>query len=226
MAISIGLKGVMGNARIFTFGPFMLIPEQQLLMQGDNAVRIGGRAFDLLTMLVERPGELVPKQELMARAWPTTTVDESNLKVNMSALRHALDDDVGAARYIATVMGRGYRFIAPVEKRTFPVSHRPNVADERARPANDVPATGRVATGYDPVRFPAPVAATDPSSSNSARHWVLVHLIGPLLPDFDQHDDTPSKTRGRFEIAGHGIVTDGVLMLQFNGNVMLFKAGP
>ncbi|MGF7149221.1 DNA-binding winged helix-turn-helix (wHTH) protein [Sphingomonas zeicaulis] len=113
----------MNDARIFAFGPFRLIPERQLLLEGDTAVRIGGRALDLLIALVERPGELISKHELIAFAWPTTTVEESNLKVNMAALRRALNDDAGAARYIATVAGRGYRFIAPIRMQELPAHH-------------------------------------------------------------------------------------------------------
>jgi DNA-binding winged helix-turn-helix (wHTH) protein len=105
----------LGLARTFSFGPFLLVPERQLLLQGETPVKIGCRALDLLTALVERPGELVSKKELMARIWPTTTVEEGNLKVNMAALRRALGEDAISARYIATVTGRGYRFIAPVQ---------------------------------------------------------------------------------------------------------------
>jgi DNA-binding winged helix-turn-helix (wHTH) protein len=105
------------GARAFAFGSFLLVPERQLLMQGDSAVRIGGRALDLLTALVERPGEIVSKRELMARAWPTTTVEDCNLKVHIAGLRRTLGDAVGDSRYIATVNGRGYRFVAPVEAR-------------------------------------------------------------------------------------------------------------
>jgi predicted ATPase/DNA-binding winged helix-turn-helix (wHTH) protein len=101
--------------RSFAFGPFVLIPERQLLLKGEAPVRIGGRALDILTALVERPGELMNKRELMARAWPNVIVDEGNLKVNMAALRRALGDGPSAANYIATVTGRGYRFIAPVQ---------------------------------------------------------------------------------------------------------------
>lgn len=92
----------------------MLVPERQLLLQGEVPVRIGSRALDLLTALVERPGALVSKHELMARAWPNLIVDEGNLKVNMAALRRTLGDGTGTAKYIATVSGRGYRFIAEV----------------------------------------------------------------------------------------------------------------
>jgi signal transduction histidine kinase len=115
---------IMTDALIFVFGPYRLLPQRQLLLRGDAAVRIGGRALDLLTALVERPGELLSKADLIARAWPTTTVDESNLKVNMASLRRALKDDADAVRYIATVNGRGYRFIAPVEANIAPGTGR------------------------------------------------------------------------------------------------------
>ena len=101
--------------RSFAFGPFTLVPERQLLLRSDTPVRIGGRALDILVALVERPGELVSKRELMARVWPSTIVDEGNLKVNVAALRRTLGDGgPDDARYIATVIGRGYQFIAPV----------------------------------------------------------------------------------------------------------------
>lgn len=101
------------SPRSFAFGPFTLIPERQRLLEGEVPVRIGSRALDILLALVERPGELVTKQQLLARVWPTTIVEEGNLKVNMVALRRALRDGPGS-QYIATVTGRGYRFVAPV----------------------------------------------------------------------------------------------------------------
>ena len=101
--------------RHFVFGPFVLAPDRQLLLKNGVAVRLGSRALAILTALVERPGELVGKRELMTRVWPHAVVEEENLKVNMVALRRALSDEAGAARYIATVTGRGYRFVAPVQ---------------------------------------------------------------------------------------------------------------
>jgi DNA-binding winged helix-turn-helix (wHTH) protein len=124
----------MVGARAFAFGSFLLVPERQLLLQGESAVQIGGRALEILTALVERPGEIVSKSELIARAWPTTTVEACNLKVNVAALRRALGDDACATRYIATVTGRGYRFVAPVEARA--AAGLPDVR----YPANGAPA--------------------------------------------------------------------------------------
>jgi len=83
-----------------------LIPERQLLLCGEVQVRIGGRALDILTALVERPGEIVSKRELLSRVWPNTFVEEGNLKVNMAALRRALREGPATAQYIATVVGR------------------------------------------------------------------------------------------------------------------------
>ena len=81
--------------RSFAFGPFVLIPERQLLLKGEAPVRIGSRALDILTALVERPGDLVSKSELLSRVWPDTFVEEGNLKVNMAALRRALGEGPG-----------------------------------------------------------------------------------------------------------------------------------
>src|SRR5262245_35282857 len=119
------------SQRSFVFGPFVLIPERQLLLRGETPVRIGGRALDILTALVERPGELLTKRELMARAWPKTVVEECNLKVNMAALRRALGDEPGMATYIATVTGRGYRFTAPVQVGQLPSFLAPGTSRHR-----------------------------------------------------------------------------------------------
>src|SRR6266446_7114978 len=98
--------------RAFSFGPFRLLPAQQRLLEGETPVRLGSRALEILTAPVERPGELVSKDELIARVWPNTVVEESNLKVNVAALRRALGDGAPGRRYIVTVSGRGYRFRA------------------------------------------------------------------------------------------------------------------
>src|SRR6516162_11899021 len=99
----------------FSFGSFRFFPARQLLLEDEMPVRLGSRALEILAALVERPGELVSKDELTRRVWPNTVVEESNLKVNVAALRRALREGQPGRRYIATVSGRGYRFVAPVE---------------------------------------------------------------------------------------------------------------
>jgi DNA-binding winged helix-turn-helix (wHTH) protein len=96
------------------FSPYRLLAAQRLLLEGDKPVRLGSRAFDILAALVDRAGQVVGKEELIARAWPQTFVEESNLKIQVSALRRALGDGHAGNRYIVTVPGRGYNFVAPV----------------------------------------------------------------------------------------------------------------
>src|ERR1700722_19844443 len=97
-----------------SFGPFRLFVAQRVLLEGDTPARLGNRAFDILAALVERAGEGVGKQELIARVWQKTFVEESNLKMQVSALRRALGDGQGGRRFVANIPGRGYSFVAPI----------------------------------------------------------------------------------------------------------------
>jgi predicted ATPase/DNA-binding winged helix-turn-helix (wHTH) protein len=109
-----------------SFGPYRLLAAQRLLLEGDRPVRLGSRAFDILAALVERAGEVVGKEQLIARAWPQTFVEEANLKIQVSALRRALGDGQGGNRYVVTVPGRGYNFVAPVRREeTLPAAPSP-----------------------------------------------------------------------------------------------------
>jgi DNA-binding winged helix-turn-helix (wHTH) protein len=96
------------------FGPFRLFAAQRLLLEHEKPLRLGSRALEILTVLLENPGALVTKEELVARVWPDTFVEEGNLRVHMAALRRALGDGQAGNRYVVTVPGRGYRFVAPV----------------------------------------------------------------------------------------------------------------
>ena len=98
-----------------SFGPFRLLPTQFLLLEEDKPVFLGSRALEILTVLLERPGELVSKQELMARVWPNVFVEPANLTVHMSALRRTLRDGRDGNRFIINIPGRGYSFVASVE---------------------------------------------------------------------------------------------------------------
>jgi predicted ATPase/DNA-binding winged helix-turn-helix (wHTH) protein len=107
-------------AGAFTFGPFRLLPEERVLLEDGKAVRLGGRALDILTALVARSGALISKEELIAYAWPRARVEEANLRVHIGALRNALGENRAGVRYIATVAGRGYCFVAPVQSEDGP----------------------------------------------------------------------------------------------------------
>jgi predicted ATPase/DNA-binding winged helix-turn-helix (wHTH) protein len=87
-----------------------------MLMAAGRPVRISSRALDILTALVDCAGELVSKDQLIARAWPDTKVEENNLRVHIGALRKLLGESTAGVSTIATVPGRGYSFVAPVER--------------------------------------------------------------------------------------------------------------
>jgi DNA-binding winged helix-turn-helix (wHTH) protein len=117
-----GLAGQRPEPSI-AFGPFRLCPRQRLLLEGEKPLRIGSRALDILITLLERPGELVSKQELFARVWPGILVEDGNLKVHVAALRRTLRDGQNGNRYICTVSGRGYCLVAPVVRSDDPITH-------------------------------------------------------------------------------------------------------
>lgn len=99
-----------------SFGPFNLLVGERLLTKGGVPVELGGRALDLLIVLISTPNEVVSKKDLMARVWPDVRVEEGSLRFHMNGLRKALGDGVNGARYITTLAGRGYCFVAPVSQ--------------------------------------------------------------------------------------------------------------
>lgn len=109
----------------FSFGQFRVTPHARLLEHGGSHVPLGSRAFDLLCLLVSRPGEIISKRELMVKAWPNVTVGESNLRVHITLLRRALGDRQRGVRYVVTVPGRGYCFVACVNRETSPLTPNP-----------------------------------------------------------------------------------------------------
>jgi predicted ATPase/DNA-binding winged helix-turn-helix (wHTH) protein len=113
--MSIQQFGSPGAVR-FRFGPFELNVAERSLRKVDQAIPLGGRAYDILIALLENAGEVVGKAELIARAWPDVTVEEGSLRVHLSALRKALGDGQFGNKYIASIQGQGYSFIAPVAR--------------------------------------------------------------------------------------------------------------
>ena len=129
---------VPASANVFLFGRFHLDRRGGLFRQDTagawSSVDIGSRALEVLAVLLERPGDLVLRDEIMRIVWPATVVEEHNLTVQISALRRVLDDGQAGGSCIRTVAGRGYRFVWPVvqAERTQP--------DPRSAAAADWPA--------------------------------------------------------------------------------------
>jgi predicted ATPase/DNA-binding winged helix-turn-helix (wHTH) protein len=99
-----------------SFGPFSLVASERLLTKEGVPVELGARALDILIALVSRPNEVVSKKDLLARVWPDVTVEESSLRVHIANLRKARGDGTDGARYITTLAGRGYCFVAPISQ--------------------------------------------------------------------------------------------------------------
>lgn len=107
---------VSAQATSIAFGDFRLLPGKRLLLKNGSPVNVGARAFDVLVMLAERPGEVISRKEIEGRAYPGLTVGEGALRFQIAALRKALGDGRGGLRYIANISGRGYCFAAPVTR--------------------------------------------------------------------------------------------------------------
>jgi DNA-binding winged helix-turn-helix (wHTH) protein len=94
------------------FGPFTLLVSERLLKRDGEPVRLGARALDTLIALVSRSNRPVDKRELIAEVWPDAIVAEGSLRFHIASLRKALGDGENGQRYISTLGGRGYCFVA------------------------------------------------------------------------------------------------------------------
>src|SRR5262245_16919219 len=101
---------------IYEFGPYRLEPREHRLTCEGDPISLTGKAFDTLCALVERHGQLVPKQDLLEAVWQGVSVEENNLDRNISVLRKALGDKAGEGQFIETVPRLGYRFVATVKE--------------------------------------------------------------------------------------------------------------
>src|SRR5579864_2769840 len=158
----------------YEFGPFRADVRRRVLERDGAPVVLTGKAFEILTALLERRGEIVDKVSLMKAVWPDTTVEENNLTVNISWLRKALGETPNDPQYILTIPGRGYRFIgeAPIAPKRHPVRLYVAAAGlplllvmivalwPKFRPAGRAPAAGnRIAV------LPFHVLSSDPSNA-------------------------------------------------------------
>jgi DNA-binding winged helix-turn-helix (wHTH) protein len=100
--------------RRYTFGPYTLDTVRRLLWREGTLVPLTPKAVEVLAVLVERPGEVVEKDDLLRFVWPNAVVEENNLARHISTLRKALQQRRGQHDFISTIPGRGYMFVSPV----------------------------------------------------------------------------------------------------------------
>jgi predicted ATPase/DNA-binding winged helix-turn-helix (wHTH) protein len=114
MKLSVGSSTTMPSRHSISFGDFQLLPSQRSLLKRGMPVEVGSRALDVLIALTECVGEVVSNRDLVRRVWHDVVVDESCLRVHISALRKALACTETDVSYIANIPGRGYSFVASV----------------------------------------------------------------------------------------------------------------
>ena len=103
--------------RFFVFSPFTVDTVNRTLCRSGRAVPLGSRAFDTLVTLIRHRDRVVEKDDFLREAWRGAVVEESNLTKQISLLRKVLEDTPSSHRYIVTVPGTGYRFVAHVDER-------------------------------------------------------------------------------------------------------------
>ena len=133
---------------VLQFGPYALHLSQRLVLEGDRPLRLGGRALDVLQVLVEHAGSVVSKEELIAQVWPRSVVEEINLRVHIAALRRALGDGQNGQCYIVNIPQRGYSFVAPVQHLPQPVAFP---SETVKKPLHNLPARLTPITGRDAI---------------------------------------------------------------------------
>jgi predicted ATPase/DNA-binding winged helix-turn-helix (wHTH) protein len=117
----------------FSFGPFRIMPHARRLERDGARAQLGSRAFDILCILISRQGEVVSKADLMEKAWPGLTVEESSLRFHIAQLRRVLGGNQDGESYVTNVAGRGYCFVAPAVRAASP-PERLDAVDEAPHP--------------------------------------------------------------------------------------------
>jgi DNA-binding winged helix-turn-helix (wHTH) protein/TolB-like protein/Tfp pilus assembly protein PilF len=114
------------EAAVYDFGPFQVDTVRRILLRDGEPVPLTSKAFDTLLVLIRNRDRVLEKEELMKAIWPDSFVEEANLAQHVSALRRALGESASEHRYIATVPGRGYRFVAAVRSPLGPAQPSPD----------------------------------------------------------------------------------------------------
>ena len=158
------MSGPAKNDRLIRFSVFELDRDSGELFKQGRKIKLQGQPFELLVALLDRPGEVLSREELRQKVWPTDTAGDFDHGLNraVNKVREALGDSPETPRFIETLPRRGYRFIAPI---IAPIEKEP--------PRVPSPVDVRAAARLPPDAPPTPPPAPDPSARKprSARHW-------------------------------------------------------
>ena len=177
------------NTRIYTFENFRLDAGKRLLFNDEGEIQpLMPKAFDILMHLISHKDQVVSKDELMSAFWPDTAVEENNLTQNISAIRRVLGEKHRENRFIATVPGRGYKFVADVKEVADPRTDDENaakLADTQAAVDRFLPANKQGSNG----------AAVEPQKTK--RVWLFtlaaITVLGLVSLGFLLRRSTPTS---------------------------------
>jgi serine/threonine-protein kinase len=164
--------------RVYLFDEFTVFAGTRRVHRTDGEqIALTPKVFDTLLYLVENPNRLIEKDELMEAVWPDTVVEENNLNKNISVLRRVLGEKQGENRYIATIPGRGYKFVASVRNGALGEPAESPVSGLQ----DDAAAVSTVGTEPGPERRPTPQHGTEPRGVNSRRRLLFAAAGAVLL---------------------------------------------
>ncbi len=203
---------------VYEFDGFRVDPVRRRLLRGGETVPLTPKAFSILIYLLERRGKVVEKEELLERIWPDTHVTEANLTQNVSSLRKVLGERANDHRYLVTVPGRGYSFVAEVleipRESTGEIAIPPPAALEPPAPSAAETAGTATAAGLPlplpPPAVPAPAPEPEPTAEREALETTLVQFLAP------------PRSRRRFLFAG--VVLGVLLALAAVGTFQAYRA--
>jgi DNA-binding winged helix-turn-helix (wHTH) protein len=197
---------MLSTSHVLAFGDFRFDKSAHELSRltengASTPIPLGSRAGELLCLLLRRPGDLVTKNEIMDAVWPNTAVDDSNLPVQIAAVRRALDDGSGTSS-IQTVPGRGYRFTLRVAKADETV----DVAERVVAQSEEIRFEGSKSEGCKSAAREASASVSGPPSisARSSAAPVTAALAAPITDDAR----TVGSERGAgWRLLGAGVVT-------------------
>jgi len=166
------MSGSSSKARSYRFGPFLLDTVDGVLSRNGIRLKLQDLPYRLLLMLVERPGEVISREEVRQRLWPENTFVEfdNSLGVAIRKVRESLNDDADSPHYVETVPRRGYRFVAPV-----------SVVDGAASAAQDQAQDQPPLRRASDISAPAMAAGTPAGSRPGRSYWAIALLVVLLV---------------------------------------------
>ena len=166
------------QSKVYEFDGYSVLTGSRRFLRADGElIPLTPKVFETLLYLVENHGRIIEKDELMEALWSDTIVEENNINKNISVLRRILGEKQGENRYIATVPGRGYKFVSPVTVSEFPVLHRPDSPVERDGPGDH----SAIPKGPNEGPLESASSSTQPTATTGPNRKLIATAVLGLL---------------------------------------------